>query len=187
MGGYEKSLSVGRRAFHYGRIVKIIASTNQDWIVQPVKGREAAYPVRKNELQAVAPDVFPMGAHVQSKHTLTGKVTGYELASNRVIVVSDKIHMYQGDDKDRTRFSYGVNELSFMPDPIFELNGTYSITEANRCGNDLIQVLEHPHHKHMFSLYRVNTGEFMFAVDRALTKRDLPIQLIRTVHKVTVR
>lgn len=186
MGGYEKKLSVGRKAFvmAQGKIVNIVGATKKEWIVEPSNGRGDAYPVRKCDVQARISDVLPLGSHVCSEGTFTGTVTGYEHATNRVIVVSDKIKNYRGEYGDRTRYSYALNELDFVPPTLFKLNHEYLVVMHADGESKPVRVMEHPSNPNVFALHHIYTGKYLHAVNRALTSRDLLYSYIQAVKEL---
>jgi hypothetical protein len=164
--GLSAELTVGRNAFYQGKIVKIIASYKKSFIVQD-HPNDHGYQVKRNEIEAVVSEVFPMDTRVQSTGSFKGRVTGYEHETNRVVTVSDKIHMYQGEHKDRTRYAYKVNELTICI-PMFEMNKVYHVQTHSMFASK-VRVLEHPVHKDMFALHDADTGAYVVAVDRNVT------------------
>lgn len=164
--GLSTALEVGRNAFYQGKIVKVIASYKKSFIVQE-HPNDAGYQVSRKDLEAVVSEVFPLKCKIQSHHSLKGTVTGYEHDTNRVVVVSDKIGNYQGAQKDRTRFSYAVNELTVCV-PMFEMNKVYYV-QTHSMFTSKVRVLEHPVHKDMFALHDADTGAYIVAVDRDVT------------------
>lgn len=88
--------------------------------------------VPASSLQEVCTELFPMHAQIRSllsaniENALIGKVVGYELHKNRVIVVSNKIEKYA---EQRSRYSYAITELALYTAPKlgFEVGGIYKI------------------------------------------------------------
>src|SRR5687768_13639205 len=64
--------------------------------------------VYENNVQPCVEDVFKIGEAVETKNTFSGIVVGYEFENNYAVCISDRISHYKND---RTRYSYGVNEL----------------------------------------------------------------------------
>lgn len=164
--GLSAELTVGRNAFYQGKIVKIIASYKKSFIVQEHPS-DSGYQVNRKDVEALVSEVFPMGSRVQSTGTFKGKVTGYEHETNRAVTISDKIGSYHGENKDRTRFAYKVNEIT-MCVPLFEMNKIYYV-QTHSMFTSKVRVLEHPVHKDMYALHDADTGAYIVAVDRDVT------------------
>lgn len=88
--------------------------------------------VRKSSLEPMAFNTYEIGDRIQSKiGELTGIVVAYELHTNKVICVSDKINRYKND---RTRYAYSLSEIKpkqkdgmfeFVLGKVYEVNGLY--------------------------------------------------------------
>jgi hypothetical protein len=102
-------------------------------------------------------EVFEIGDKVERKGgTFKGKVVGFEYSTNSAICVSDKIGKYMDQ---RTRYSYGVHELS-KHDPqlfVFETGAVYRI-------NDCIEAMavESVFDKHDIMLFSTVNGKMIY-------------------------
>ncbi|MNU86788.1 hypothetical protein D3C71_765610 [compost metagenome] len=84
------------------------------------------------ETEPLVTDVFKLGDKVQSKYTFRGRVVGYELSTNSVIAVSEKVAMYtdrnEPGDGSRVRYSYKLDDIMpLKPEIEFELNKRYRL------------------------------------------------------------
>ncbi|MNB67566.1 hypothetical protein D3C75_140540 [compost metagenome] len=98
------------------------------------------------DLQDICTDLFPLGTRIRStlgdniENALIGSVVGHELATNRVIVVSDKITSYKDQ---RTRYSYAITELveykplqyDFQPGKKYIINSNEAVLAVDELFN----------------------------------------------------
>lgn len=129
------NLCVGKKAFYKGKEVSIIASTQSCWIVHEDKVRNnISTALYKKDVEARIQDVLPIGTKVRSFYSFEGKVTGYELETNRAVCISDKISNYKDLHErgggDRTRFAYKATELTIVKksNSVFEVGKRYLIS-----------------------------------------------------------
>lgn len=93
---------------------RCIADNRVNKVPYDLRGNDCV--VAEEELQVLCTCKFKVGEPVKRINgTLQGVVTGYELVSNRVIVMSDKIEKY---NDDRTRYAYTVKELEKHEKPV---------------------------------------------------------------------
>lgn len=85
-----------------------------------------------SETEPLVTDVFKLGDKVQSKYTFRGRVVGYEMSTNSVIAVSEKVAMYtdrnEPGDGSRVRYAYKLDDIMLLkPEIEFELNKRYRL------------------------------------------------------------
>lgn len=121
------------------KLITKLADTNggRDVIVRVIENFEEPAAVggelyvSKSDLVPMISELFVIGDQVASMATLTGRITGFELETNRAIVVSTKIGNYKDD---RTRYAYLAKELTkldnnyiFEPGKMYKINGKYEV------------------------------------------------------------
>lgn len=87
-------------------IVKVLADMRLNTQTNEV-GCE--FQAKAKDIEPLIKDVFPLHAHVKNKYgSMIGKISAYELATNKAVVISDKIENYQNKS---TRYTYTQHEL----------------------------------------------------------------------------
>lgn len=184
----KNQLTVGNMAFvrKLGKVMQIIGATNNQWIMSDTDLAEGT-PILKKYAEPLVMDVFAIGDKVKSEYTFVGKVTGFETASNRVIVISDKIGDYKGHDCDRVRYAYKPNELTNLNNiRALNLNCIYELQFDDQPNVLTVRILEHPTQPDMYALHAVNTGKYLFALDKNIKVGGLPGVGIINYKKVKI-
>lgn len=119
---------------HHGRTQSVLAFTPMTFFALLMHPSDiwAVKEVLLRETEPLVTDVFKLGDKVQSKYTFRGRVVGYELSTNNVIAVSEKIAMYtdrnEPGDGNRVRYSYKLDDIMpLKPEIEFELNKRYRL------------------------------------------------------------
>lgn len=119
----EVKLGIGDACFWSGHEYVISGSSSTElWVLFSPNSNWSAKVVRKKDVEPLVQSVFKIGDRVQSAHTFTGKVTGYEPESNRAVCMSDKTEYYRDllgpGSGIRGRWAYKISELQRVPELI---------------------------------------------------------------------
>jgi hypothetical protein len=111
-------LQPGDHCFWGGHEYIISGSSSKDqWVLFRADGSVSwnAIVVARRQVEPLAKNIFKIGDRVESQHTFTGKVMGYEPETNRVVCMSDKLEFYKDllgpGSGQRARWSYKVWEI----------------------------------------------------------------------------
>lgn len=156
---------------HHGRTQSVLAFTPMTFFALLMHPSDiwAVKEVLLRETEPLVTDVFKLGDKVQSKYTFRGRVVGYELSTNSVIAVSEKIAMYtdrnEPGDGNRVRYSYKLDDIMpLKPEIAFELNKRY-VLSIHHYDEIEVRALEGIS-KGKFRLYRIDNGCFVCNVDK---------------------
>lgn len=122
-------------------ISKICGVTEKGYFVLDSSGNTFSVPIRLEDCEEIAIDVFPIGTKVKTEfpgsNGFEGKVVAYEEDTNRLICISNRVKNYS--DK-RVRYAYRVDELRELDDSFtFKVGRSYEVN-----GNTILTSVEHP-------------------------------------------
>ena len=108
----SKELDVDRDCYFKGHVYRIVQDNGGCWLIcEGEPDADTVYQlVPKAKVEALVDEVFLLGDTVGSVYGhCKGKVMGYELESNRVVIKT-----FKTDDNSRVRFAYKVSEVQLV-------------------------------------------------------------------------
>lgn len=112
---------------------KIIVKPIEDLRLYKGASLPADMLVDEKSIEPLIYDVFSHGDHVRNKNgSMVGKISGFELHTNKAVLISDKIDKYE---QKRTRYVYGLEDLElvndstvrFVPGVWYRINDKYEL------------------------------------------------------------
>lgn len=145
-----------------------VIKINRDYNDKPENRLEvdSEFLVDKSNLEPLVTDLFRLNDKVKSTSgNYSGIVSGFELLTNRVVTMSDKLNRYKND---RTRYVYKAYEVIKQNDDVtLEPGGFYKINDES-----IVFVAADPNNKEMRWLFDAD-GQLLFAHVPKQVKREV--------------
>lgn len=174
----EKStLCIGSRIFYNGHYGVIVGEDHKAWVCLLEGEFASAFGINKKDVQPLASAVFEVGQRVRSGYTFRGVVTGFELDTNKVVCVSEKIGQYtdrkEPGDGGRVRYAYEIDKI-FPVETHLDLkqNNVYRIEHKVK-GSIMVRALECTYDSDRFELYARGSGTWIGSVPKRVELEKL--------------
>lgn len=173
------SLIVGNLVFFKGKQWRIATATRDEVGLIPLNiPFNTVMIVARANVEPLAENLYKIGDPVASQHTFAGVVTGFEVETNRVVCMSNKIKEYEDrvepGSGDRTRFAYALKDIRPNNTVKINIGGRYKVRAAGQACACMYRAVQHPIHERFVVLIPENTFDKQYInVFKETTREEL--------------